>query len=443
MTGPAPAPGGWRARGAALVGAHGRALAGLGVVTVVGVVATAGFQLVVIRGLGPVEYGLFASLLAFLNVASIGSGALRNSVAVDTAASRAAGSTAGTPARRLLDGSAVEALVLGLVCTVAGVVAAPYLTASLDTTVVPVLVVAAAALPYFVFSRSQGLLQGAGDSRAVVLWSTAAQVAQFLLSALVVRLGGGALGVLLVFLGVGVVGALGASAQARVRRLVSGARPFSADALVVIALTIAFAWLTSVDVVLVRSGALEADAGAYAAAAVLVKTTLIVPTTLSLYLLPRFVSARDDTASVRLGVNLSLALALVTGLAVWVVVTVAGGLVVRVFGGGYEQATAVLPALALAWVPWAMAQSLLIRLTAAASRWSLVVLVLVAAAQWVLGRLVLPDVDAFVVVNAGVGAVALGCMFVVHLRLVRQAGRTVQAPTDPAGGPGATPGVPL
>ena len=401
--------------------AHGRALAGIGIVSGVGILATAGFQFVCIRGLGPSGYSLLASLLAFLNVISIGSSALRNSVAVGVAEDIAAGVK--HKRRRFLDGGAVEALVLGGICVVAIAAAAPVLAGDLQAGIGPLLIVALSAVPYFLFSRAQGLLQGAGRSTTVVLWSTGAQVAQFILATVVVLVWRSAVGVIVVLLVIGVLGSLGAGLQAGRHGLRTGQRAFTATALVVILLTVVFTWLTSIDVVLVRSEVSAAEAGAYAAAATLIKTTLIVPATLSLYLLPRFVGHRTNASLTKLGVNVTLGLAALAGLAMAGVVALWGSSIVLVFGGGYGQASELLVPLALAWIPWTMAQSLLIRITAASSRVALALLVVIAAVQWGIGRLVLPDLHQFIAFNAGVGAAALAVLYSVHLVLLRKASR--------------------
>jgi len=395
---------------------HGRAMVHIGAVSAVGIIASVGFQLVVIRGLGPQQYGLLASFLALINVAAIGSAALRNSVAVNTADSAL---RSGVPKRTVkrLDSSMVEALVLGGACTAGIVFLSPFLAGSLDTNVIALLFVAFTVTPYFIFSRAQGLLQGTGDSASVVWWSTGAQVAQLVLGAFAVLLGLGAVGVLSVLLATAILGAFGSTYQARSRGIVSTgkAKPFSRDTSVVLLITIAFAWLTNVDVILVRAGSSEEIAGAYAAAAVVIKTTLIIPATLSLYLLPRFVMRKGDTAMTKLGVNVTLAITFVTGIAMVALVSIAGRVIVPVFGEGYQASVTFLPWLALAWLPWAMSQGLLIRLTASSSKSSLLVLVLAALVQWFGSAALLPDVFAMILLNGVAGLAVLVVLFIIHL----------------------------
>ncbi|TFC19198.1 hypothetical protein E3O19_03425 [Cryobacterium algoritolerans] len=405
-----------------LASQHGKAILEIGVVSVAGILASAGFQVLAIRGLGPQGYGLLASFLALINVAAIGSSALRNSVAVITAQS---GLTQDRPGsrRRWLDSSLVEALVLGTVCTAGILVVSLLLASSLDTNVPALIVTASVIIPYFLFSRAQGLLQGAGDSRSVVWWSTGAQIMQLLLSLVALALGFGAIGILAVLLATALLGTAGSTYQARHHSLRSHKKPFSVDSSVVLLLTIALAWLTNVDVILVRAGASGEVAGAYAAAAVLVKTILIVPATLSLYLLPRFVTRRKDSSMTKFGVNVTLAITGASGLAMFLIVWLFGGVIVPVlFGAGYEVSIQVLPWLALAWLPWAMVGGILIRLTASSSKFGLSILLCAALIQWVGAVALLPDVMAMIAMNGCLGLFVFIGLFAIHLVSARSGG---------------------
>ncbi|TFD22885.1 hypothetical protein E3T32_05950 [Cryobacterium sp. TMT2-23] len=402
---------------------HGKALLEIGVVSAFGIFATAGFQIVASRGLGPSGFGLLASFLAIINVAAVGSAALRSSIAVVTSESVALGTTP-PQVRRRLDTSMIEALVLGGICTVALLGASSWLTTSLETNSLALILTAATVLPYFLFSRAQGLLQGTGDSRSVVLWTSGSQIAQLALTVIALALGLGAIGILGVILLIAVLGTVGSSYQARRFYIPTTRRPFSVDSSVVLLLTIAFAWLTNADVILVRSGTSELVAGSFAAAAVLVKTTLILPATLSLYLLPRFVNRRDDASMTKLGVNMTLGLTFLSGAAMFLLVLLAGGPLVRVlFGPGYELAIVYLPWLALMWLPWAMSLAVLVRITAAASKAGLVVLIIAAAAQWAGATSLLPDVAAMMIFNGSLGVLTLAALFSIHLARTRSPGK--------------------
>lgn len=406
---------------------HGKALLEIAFASGLGILATAGFQVAMTRGLGPESFGLLASFLALINIAAIGSSALRNSVAVAMAASPPQATA--TPPRRRLDSSMIEALALGGLCTVAVVMTTPWLASALESNVLALLLAAATITPYFLFSRHLGLLQGTGDSRSVVWWTTGAQLAQLALALVALALGYDAIGILVVFLVTAILATAGSGRQARGLRVAPTTRPFSIDSSVVLLLTIAGAWLTNVDVILVRSGASELVAGSYAAATMLVKTVLILPATLSLYLLPRFVRSRGDHALTRLGVTLTMAITLAGGLLIFLVLVVAGPAIVTfLFGSAYRLAIDFLPALALMWLPWALVQALLVRITSLASKGGLVVLVVAAAGQWIGVSAMLPDITAMVTLNGSLGVVVLLTLFAIHLFTTRSGTRSTGEP---------------
>lgn len=402
---------------------HAGALARVGVVSVVGILASTLFQVVTGRGLGPAAFGLLAAFLSIVNIAAIGASALQNSVAVTTART-----LAGAPgAPRRWDGALVEGLVLGGGGAVVVAALAGLLAGRLGTSPLAVVLAAATILPSFLLSVAQGRLQGAGRAGAVAGWSTGSQVLRLALAGVALLAGLGAVSILLAVLVSITAAAVAATWQAYRAGLRVDAAPFGAHSLVLIGLTVAFAWLTNIDVMLVRTGAPEHPAGMYAAAAVLAKLILIVPTTLSLYLLPRFVKRGTDRGAMRFGVNVILGTVLGTGLLAAAAFAVLGGWVVRLFfGAGYEDAADVLRTLALAYVPWALAQGLLIRLTASRSRRALLTLVVVAVVQWVVARQVLPDLRAMTLVVGGLGVVVAVVFYLLHLNRDAAPGTTTR-----------------
>lgn len=397
----------------AQLGTHGRALAEITAISALGILATAGFQIVAARGLGTDQFGLLAAFLAIINVVSVGSSALRNSVAVATAA---APQTPPTVRRRRWDGPTIEALVLGGVATLAVLATGPSLVGSLDASWMFVLVTALSIMPYFLFARAHGILQGIGATRAVVWWTTGSQLLQLALTALALLLGAGAFGVLLVVFITALSVTVGSSIQVSRRGITGEAGAFTLQSIVVLILTVVFSWMTNADVVLVRAGASSEDSGAYAAGAVLVKTMLIVPSILALYLLPRFVRARDDRARTRQGLNLTLAFTLATGLLIFAGVLLLGGPIVDLlYGPEYAATVAFLPWMALMSLPWSMAQAVLISLTAGASRLGLAMAVLAAALQFAGFMIALPDVHLAIILNGTVGVITLVAFYVAHL----------------------------
>ncbi|OJV59759.1 MAG: hypothetical protein BGO38_13360 [Cellulomonas sp. 73-145] len=393
---------------------HAAPLATVGAVSVVGILASTLFQALTGRGLGPAAFGLLAAFLSIVNIAAIGASALQNSVAVATARTLSGAPDAPAAPRRW-DGAMVEGVALGGGGALVVAALAGPLSGRLGTSVMAVLLAAATVLPSFLFSVAQGRLQGAGRATAVAGWSTASQVLRLVLAGVALLAGLGAVSILVaVLLAIGAA-ALAAAIQADRAGLRTSTSAFTRNSVVLIGLTLAFAWLTNIDVMLVRTGAPEHPAGMFAAAAVLAKLILIVPTTLSLYLLPRFVNRREDHGAMRFGVNVVLLTVLGTGLLGAGALAILGGFVIRLFfGSGYADAVGLLPALALAYVPWALSQGLLIRLTASRSRRALVVLLAASVAQWVLARQVLPDLRAMTLVIGVLGAIVAGVFYLLH-----------------------------
>jgi O-antigen/teichoic acid export membrane protein len=398
---------------------HAGPLLAVGGLAGLGIVSTSAFHVVTGRGLGPGAFGLLAAFLAIVNIGAIGASALQNSVAVVTA--EPVGPTA-EGRTRWFDGAATEAVVLGGAVTAAVVACAPQVAGWLGTSTLAVHLAALTILPSFLFSVALGRLQGAGRATAVSGYSTASQVVRLLLAAAVLVAGLGAVSVLLAVLIAIVAVAVAASWHTRRLRLRSGTRAFSGKSAVLILLTLSFAWLTNIEVVLVRASTVEEVSGAFAAGAVLAKMILLVPTVLSLYLLPRFVTRRTDAGAVRYGVNIVLATVLAAGLGVAVAVALFGDALVRIlFGSGYGPAADLLPWMAIAYLPWALAQGLLISLTAAASRRALAVLLAACVAQWWAASLVLPDVLTMIAAIGCIGAVTTAALFALHLRQSRSA----------------------
>ncbi len=401
---------------------HAGALLGIGGLSAAGIVATSAFHVVTGRGLGPAAFGLLAAFLAIVNIAAIGASSLQNSVAVSTASVSAEGERggAGFRAGRVMDASTIEALVLGGAVTLATVACAPALADALTTSRLAIYLAAATVLPSFLLSVAQGRLQGSGRILAVATWSTGSQVMRLLLGVAVLAAGLAAVSLLVAVLVSITVVAVGAAYQSRHLLLPASTRAFSGRSGVLILLTLSFAWLTNMEVVLVRIGAPEDVAGTYAAAAVLDKMILLVPTMLSLYLLPRFVARQADGEAARYGVNVVLLTVSAAGLLAVVGTAVVGPLVVRLlFGEGYDLSAELLPWLALAYLPWALVQGVLIRLTANASAPALAVLLVAAGVQAVAIPQVLPDPFNVSVVVGVLGVLVLAFLLLLHLRSSR------------------------
>jgi O-antigen/teichoic acid export membrane protein len=118
----------------------------------------------------------------------------------------------------------------------------------------------------------------------------------------------------------------------------------------------------------------------------------------------------------KFGVNVVLAITFASGLAMLALVTVAGDLIVRIlFGASYASTDQYLSLFALTWIPWALAQAILIRITASASRLGVIILAIAAAAQYIGAMVVLPDVARMMIVNGSVGLFAFLAMYLLHV----------------------------
>lgn len=398
------------------VRSHGRALLAVGVASALGIIASFAFQLLSAQFLSPADFGLLAAFLVIVNVAAIGSASLQNSVTVQTASALASAETATQQGRRWPR----DAILLGV--GGAGIIAvlAPWLASALETTPL-VMLAAAATIPLsFLFADSMGLLQGAGQVARAVWWSTLSQIARVAFTVLGIAIGtgfGGILGAVLAALAVAVIG--GAWSARQVPRPLEGV--FSRAGITIVVLTVAFAWLTSSDVIFLRAGAPEDLAGMYASVTVLVKTGFLLPSTLSLYLLPRFVKHRDNPSLSRVGVLVSLGLSLATSIAMVVLFLLLGDWIIAlIYPAAYEGAADLLVPTALAYLPWIAAQGMMIKLTSFTSAGAAIMLVAASVAQWIAFTVTIPDITAMLVSYAVIGMTVLMVFFAIDMRNARR-----------------------
>lgn len=394
--------------------AHVRGLSAVALATAIGIVASFVAQILSARYLAPAEFGLFAAFLVIVNVAAVGSSSLQNTVTVHTAAT-AATST------RVKGRWPWEAITIGLCGGLAIAVASPLIAQSLATDVAVVLAAAVSIPLSFVFADALGLLQGSGDVAKAVWWTTASQLVRVGLIVLTVLIGagiGGVIGAVIASIAVCLVGAEWAAR--RVPRPDTGA--FSITGATIIVLTVAFAWLTTSDVIYLRAGAPEEVVGAYAAVTVLVRAGLIVPATLSLYLLPRFVRHRGNAYLSRIGVIVTLGVSFATSAAMLLAFWLVGdGIIALLYGDRYAAAVALLVPTALAYVPWIAAQGLLIKMTSSASKAAAITLVAAVIVQWAAFTAVIPDVSAMLWAYGILGAGVLVAFLVIDAVHARRA----------------------
>lgn len=393
---------------------HGKAFLSVGLISAIGILASVGFQVLTSRSLGPEAFGLLAAFMAIVGIASTGSSALQNSVAVGAA--RAATQLPNeTQKAKKWDASLIEAVSLGGAGTIIVLLFAQPLAGLLNTGIEAVVLAAATILPAFLFSRSLGILQGSGRSRSVAGWTSGGQAFRLILIVIVIGLSLGAISMLFaVFLSTLAI-TIGSGIQSARTHVKPIGIAFSRDTIIVLLLVIAFSWLTNIEVVLVRGGTSELESGSFAAAAVLTKTIFIVPGMMSVYLLPRFVSSQHDRQTSNRGVLISVGIIFVGGIAAFLgLLLLATPITLLLFGKGYDLTISYLPWLALAYLPWAMSQGLLIRLTAITSRSTLVVLVVAGIIEWLGAQIVLPNVFGMIWLIGTLGATVLVSLVVIH-----------------------------
>ncbi len=404
------------------VRSHGKALLAVGVASGLGIVASFAFQLLSARFLSPADFGLLAAFFVIVNVAAIGSASLQSSVTVQTATALTTPvDAAGKNKKRW----PLDAILIGLGGGAVIATLSPWLATSLSTT--PIVIIAAAVtIPLsFVFADAMGLLQGSGRVAQAVWWSTFSQIARVLFAVLAIAVGmglGGIVGAVLAALVVAVVGGLWTARH--VPRPVDGV--FSRAGITIVVLSVAFAWLTSSDVIFLRAGAPEDLAGMYASVTVLVKTGFLLPSTLSLYLLPRFVKHRDNPNLARIGVLATLGLSLATSVAMILVFLVLGDWIIGlIYPAAYAPASGLLVPTALAYLPWIAAQGMMIKMTSSASPAAAALLLVATAAQWIAFTLTIPNITAMLVSYAAIGTVVLVTFFAIDMRNARRLRRSL------------------
>lgn len=402
---------------------HAKALMAVGVASVLGIVASFAFQLVSAQFVSPADLGLLAAFLVIVNVAAIGSASLQSTVTVQTAQALTSSDDAPKRQRRW----PLDAIFLGLGGGAVVAILSPWLASALNTTPLVILAAAATIPLSFVFADAMGLLQGSGKVAQAVWWSTFSQVARVIFAVVAIAIGtglGGIMGAVLAALVVAVVG--GVWTARKVPRPRNGV--FTSSGIAIVVLSVAFAWLTSSDVIFLRAGAPEDLAGIYASAIVLVKTGFLLPSTLSLYLLPRFVKHRDNPELSRIGVLATLGLSLATSIAMILVFLVLGDWIIGlIYKPAYAAAADLLVPTALAYLPWIAAQGMMIKMTSSASRGAAALLLLAAAAQWIAFTIAVPDVTAMLISYAAIGTVVLVAFFAIDMRNARRLRRSLVA----------------
>ncbi len=397
-----------------------RTIGAISILSILGIVATFVFQVVAARSLTTSEFAIFAGFLSLVNIAAVGSGALQSAVAVNTAKADKPTNTSkktNVISRSFRgDGSIVESTAFG----VFGAVGAWILTLNPDNILhqhVGVILAAVVTIPLsFALARQLGVLQGNERSQSVVAWSTTATA---------IRLG---LFPILMVAGTEPLLAVTSSVVASIFATTLGAAysnrkfslrprnvPFAKSTVVVSMTTIGFAWMTNADVLFVSGSLSPTAASQYAIASVIVKTTLIVPGTLSLLFLARFAKIRDaarQRGEVAIEIISLASIALLAGILFFFGTPLIGA----IFGDAYNVSALYLLTLSICFAPWVYLQAILIRANSLA-RWSTAVpIILGALTQAMMFSFTLPDLTLMLFSNASIGIVL--CVWVKFSVLV-------------------------
>ena len=310
------------------------------------------FHVVVSRMLGPSSYGALAALLAVVMVLSVPFGVVQTVVAQKTASLRAAGRDAEIEALAATTerGLAPLAWIAGIVV----LLAAPLLAVFLHVGFISVALLAPFAVFSLLTAVPLGVLQGAqrfGGLASLMLLSVGVRLAA---------------GITLVWAGLGVPGALLATALSPLvvllvgLRLVgrpdSGARPAGAslDALRGRFAT-AFLGLTSfwlfaeVDIALARHFLNGDDAGFYSSAGLLARAMLFLPGAVALVAFPRFVAARERGEGSERWLRTSVtAVAVLIAVGLPLLILLRGPLVWLAFSDRFAPSADLVPVLGIA-----------------------------------------------------------------------------------------------
>ena len=370
---------------------HGRPILYIASMSAVGILASFAFQIITARMLGPAEFGTLAAIFAYINIAATGSSSLQSSVAVQTAAAHDPGNrkNANQP-NPFIDGPMIEAVILGSIGSLIVLLIGQLAPGSIMKQPFIALITCSSIILSFILAKSIGGIQGTGRSVNAVGWTTLSLLFRLLLVVICVVFNLGLVGVLWAVLIGSLISTIGATKFAQTIDKVHISKVFSRDSLVVLGVTLIFAVATNADVILVRTKTIEDIAGTYAAATVLIKSSFMVPATLSVYLLPRFAKLKQDASLTKVATKFTLILALSVSVLMLVLFGLLGTQITGIlYGSKYDFSNGLLVWLTLAYLPWTLAQVVLIELTAKASMSGLFLLltftiVEVTAAVWVL-----------------------------------------------------------
>jgi len=310
------------------------------------------FHVVISRLLGPGDYGALAALLALVLVLSVPFSIVQTAVAGKTATLHSTGQEDGVSelAASALKTTAPFAVAAGVVVALF----APLISVFLHVSTISALLLAPYVTASIPVSVAQGVLQGGHRFKGL---------AALQLTTTILRL---VLGVTLVWAGLGILGAMAATALAsaltvpialrflrvglkswaRAKRTLAAVRGDFATAL--LGLT-TFWTLAEVDIALARHFLTADDSGYYSSAGLVARGLLFLPAAVAIVAFPRFVAARGDDAERMRWLRASMAAVGALAFVGFVVLVVLREpLITLAFGDRFAPAADLLPILAVA-----------------------------------------------------------------------------------------------
>jgi O-antigen/teichoic acid export membrane protein len=310
------------------------------------------FHVVVSRMLGASEYGALAALLAVMTILSVPLGVIQTVVAEKTAALRAQGAAAEIQA--VAQGTARGLRTVAWSAAALVLLSTPLVTHFLHLGFVPAALLAPYLLLSLLTAVPLGVLQGQerfGAFASVVLLGVGVRLAS---------------GVALVWAGLGVSGAILASALAPLAIVLAGYRVLglrsrdgresrgTLDALrgrfAVALLGLTSFWaFAEVDIALARHYFEGPEGGYYSSAGLLARVLLFLPAAVALVAFPKFVAAREEGDASERWLQLSVgAVGLLAVAALPILIWLREPLVSFTFGDGFGPAADLLPLLCVA-----------------------------------------------------------------------------------------------
>ncbi len=264
------------------------------------------FHIFMSRALGPSNYAVLASLISIFFIVSIPATTIQTAIARYTSHFRAQNKYG--KIRLLLSGSLKRLSLTGIGVFVIFVLASPYIASFLKiSSTVPVIIIGASLSLAFVLPSPLGILQGLQ------------RFGQFGTNLVVQSFSKLLVGILLVYVGLGVSGALSAFTISFLAGLVIAFTPLAflfresktdddvsfseiyKYCLPVLITILCFTVLTNIDVVLVKRFFASSEAGYYSAASVVSKIIIYLPGAIGIVMFPRtseLHSLKQDTIPV-------------------------------------------------------------------------------------------------------------------------------------------------